>query len=195
MITTLAPGLLLAMPQLMDTNFSRAVVLMLEHSDEGSFGVIINQKSQLLVKELLGSIDIPWQGDPAAPVWTGGPVMPSSGWVLHTGSKDLPPAAASLDLALDTTGSILITEGLYLTTSEDNLALLAKSPPENLRFLMGYSGWSGGQLAQEMAEGSWLHADIDIDSLFSVPSEELWGHCLTSMGINPDSIVQTWGVH
>lgn len=183
------------MPQLQDPNFSRAVVLMLEHNSEGSFGVVVNHESHLLVKELLSSIELSWQGDAEATVRAGGPVMPGSGWVLHTGCDSLPKAVSSLDEALDTTGNVEVCEGLYLSTSEQNLELLAKTPPDRNHFILGYSGWSGGQLAEEMAQGSWLHADIDVKSLFDVPSDELWEHCLRSMGISPDAIVQSWGIH
>ncbi|MBL4637715.1 MAG: YqgE/AlgH family protein [Kofleriaceae bacterium] len=190
-----APGLLIAMPQLRDPNFTRAVVLMLEHNDEGSFGVVVNQESQLLVAELLSSVDIPWNGAADTSVWAGGPVMPGSCWVLHTGCEGLPLAVPSLDEAMDTTGNVEICDGLYLSTSTQNLEILADTPPAQSRVILGYSGWEGGQLAQEMAQGSWLHADVDIQALFELPSDELWEQSLRSMGIDPDAIVQSWGVH
>src|SRR5258707_406400 len=79
----LAPGLLLAMPQLADPNFSRAVVLMIEHNEHGSFGLVINHPSPIKASELLDSLEMHWHGDDAAVVWAGGPVSPSTGWVLH----------------------------------------------------------------------------------------------------------------
>src|SRR5262245_28260716 len=79
----LAPGLLLAMPQLADPNFSRAVVLMIEHGDQGSFGLVINHPSPIKASELLDSLEMSWAGEDSAVVWAGGPVSPSTGWVLH----------------------------------------------------------------------------------------------------------------
>ena len=79
----LAPGLLLAMPQLSDPNFSRAVVLMIEHSANGSFGLVVNHPSPIKASELLDSLEMSWRGEDSAVVWAGGPVSPSTGWVLH----------------------------------------------------------------------------------------------------------------
>ena len=61
--SNLAPGLLLAMPQLADPNFSRAVVLMIEHGDSGSFGLVINHPSPIRAAELLESLEMNWQQD------------------------------------------------------------------------------------------------------------------------------------
>ncbi|HLL23847.1 MAG TPA: YqgE/AlgH family protein, partial [Kofleriaceae bacterium] len=72
--SNLAPGLLLAMPQLQDPNFSRAVVLVVEHSPQGSFGLVINHPSPIKASELLESLEMSWEGDESAVVWAGGPV-------------------------------------------------------------------------------------------------------------------------
>jgi putative transcriptional regulator len=85
----IAPGLLLAMPQLEDPNFVRSVVLMVEHNSEGSFGLILNRPSDLKVTEVLETLSIEWSGDDDEVVWSGGPVMPRTGWVLHE-PTDLP---------------------------------------------------------------------------------------------------------
>src|SRR5258705_9025488 len=67
--TNLAPGLLLAMPQLSDPNFKRAVVLMIEHSTNGSFGLVINHPSPITAHELLDSLHMSWRGEDSAVVW------------------------------------------------------------------------------------------------------------------------------
>src|SRR5580704_17107047 len=104
----LAPGLLLAMPQLSDPNFSRAVVLMIEHSDVGSFGLVINHPSPIKAAELLDSLEMSWRGEDNAVVWAGGPVSPSTGWVLHE-PVGLAPASSG--------GTIEITSTISLSTS------------------------------------------------------------------------------
>ena len=81
--TDLAPGLLIAVPQLDDPNFARSVVLMIEHNDRGSFGLVINQPSEVTASELLDSLAMRWAGDAQTVVWSGGPVARSTGWVLH----------------------------------------------------------------------------------------------------------------
>ena len=81
--SSLAPGLLIAMPQLEDPNFERAVVLMIEHNEEGSFGLVINKATDIRAAELLQSLEMAWRGDEEAVVWKGAPVSPTTGWVLH----------------------------------------------------------------------------------------------------------------
>lgn len=190
--TRLAPGLLLAMPQLIDPNFGRSVVLMVEHNDEGSFGLVINQPTELTAGELLGSMDIEWGGDEDTIVWSGGPVQPSSGWVLHQ-----PISAIEVDesAGLGEADTILIAPEVALSISRTALRTLAGEPPDHSRLLLGYSGWGPGQLASEMARGSWLHADIDPALIFETPAEEMWDLAVRSVGIDPQTVVQGFGVH
>jgi putative transcriptional regulator len=192
---SLAPGLLLSMPHLLDPNFTRAVVLMIEHNDDGSFGLVINQPSEMSVGSLLEVLDIEWEGDSEALVWTGGPVMPTSGWVLHHPIEALGRGAPDLQTGLEHGGTIDVAPGLSLSTSPARLRLLAADPPQRTRFLLGYAGWGPGQLAEEMTRGSWLHADIDADIVFDAPAEEMWEIALRSIGVDPEAIVQGRGVH
>lgn len=189
--SSLAPGLLLAMPQLQDPNFTRSVVLMIEHGDSGSFGLVVNQPSPIKAVELLDSLGMPWQGDREAVVWSGGPVAPGTGWVLHEPYPELPSAGRLGDGA-----TIHVGPGLALTTSPDALRTIAGAPPDRIRLLLGYSGWAAGQLAAEMARGSWLHADADPSLIFEAPPELMWERAVASLGItHADSLVQGRGVH
>ncbi len=192
---SLAPGLLLSMPHLVDPNFTRAVVLMIEHNDEGSFGLIINQPSEMTVTSLLQVLDIDWQGDKRAMVWTGGPVMPTSGWVLHEPTDIVGKGSPSLQTGLESGGTIDITDGVSLSTSPAKLRVLAAEPPRRTRFLLGYAGWGPGQLAEEMTRGSWLHADVDTEIVFDTPADKMWETALRRLGVDPESIVQSRGVH
>jgi putative transcriptional regulator len=180
----LAPGLLLAMPQLADPNFSRAVVLMIEHSEQGSFGLVINHPSAIRATELLESLEMAWRGDAAAVVWAGGPVSPSTGWVLHD------PVATSV-----VQGTIEITSTIALSTSPDRLRAIASQPPRNVRLLLGYSGWGPGQLAQEMARGAWLHTEADPRLVFGTPHDEMWEAAMSSLGVNPGDVLVGRGVN
>jgi putative transcriptional regulator len=191
--TSLAPGLLLAMPHLVDPNFTRAVVLMIEHNDEGSFGLVINQPSEMDAAELLAALDIEWRGEKDARVWSGGPVMPTSGWVLHEPTPVIPEPPP--EAGLDNSSTVRLMEGICLSTSPDNLKAIAEDPPERIRLLLGYSGWGPGQLAGEMARGSWLHADLTPGLVFDTPPDDIWEAALRSLGVNPDTIVQSRGIH
>jgi putative transcriptional regulator len=182
--TNLAPGLLIAMPQLADPNFARSVVLMIEHNDQGSFGLVINQPSPIKANELLDSLAMRWGGDAETVVWSGGPVSPTTGWVLHEPVQ-----------ALVGDGTSTIGPGVALSTSPERLRALAARPPGRLRLLLGYSGWGPGQLAREMAQGSWLHADLDPEIVFDLDADEMWRAAVESLGIRPDAVVVGRGVH
>ncbi|HVV85076.1 MAG TPA: YqgE/AlgH family protein [Kofleriaceae bacterium] len=183
---SLAPGLLIAMPQLHDPHFSRAVVLMIEHNDEGSFGLVINHPSELRASELLQNLEMRWAGDEGERVWLGGPVSRETGWVLHE------PVG---DPAVPLQGSTTISPGLALSTSPDRLRTLAARPPGRFRLLLGYSGWGAGQLASEMAAGSWLHTDVDPELIFDTDPDEIWAAAVRSIGISPETVVQSHGIH
>lgn len=183
--SNLAPGLLLAMPQLADPNFSRSVVLMIEHSTHGSFGLVINHPSPIKASELLDSLEMTWQGEDSAVVWAGGPVSPSTGWVLHE----------PVDIAHPGQGTIAITSSISLSTSPDRLRAIASSPPRNIRLLLGYSGWGPGQLEAEMSRGAWLHATADPKLVFDTPADDMWDSAMRSLGISPESLFASRGVN
>ena len=185
-------GLLLSMPHLVDPNFTRAVVLMVEHSDEGSFGLIVNQPSPMTVEDLLEELEIAWRGSSHDVVWSGGPVLPTTGWVLHRPLADEQEPIIELD---DGSPTVTVAPGIALSTSPDKLRQIAAAPPERIRFLLGYSGWGPGQLAEEMVRGSWLHADVTPELVFDTDPEKMWERALQSIGVDPESIVPGEGVH
>jgi putative transcriptional regulator len=174
------------MPQLADPNFSRSVVLMIEHGDEGSFGLVINHPSPIKASELLDSLEMSWRGEDSAVVWAGGPVSPSTGWVLHEPVGLAQPGEG---------GTIEITSTIALSTSPDRLRVIASSPPRNVRLLLGYSGWGPGQLAVEMARGAWLHTEIDENLVFGTPPDEMWAAAIRTLGINPADLMPSRGVN
>lgn len=181
----LAPGLLLAMPQLADPNFSRSVVLMIEHSEQGSFGLVINHPSPIKATELLDSLEMSWDGDDSAVVWAGGPVSPSTGWVLHEPNV----------LARPGQGTIAITSTISLSTSPDKLRTIATRPPKQIRLLLGYSGWGPGQLVEEMARGAWLHTEATNRLVFETPPDLIWDTAMRTLGINPRDLFTGRGVN
>jgi putative transcriptional regulator len=185
--TSLAPGLLLAMPQLLDPNFVRSVVLMIEHSDRGSFGLIVNQPTPIRATELLDSLSLAWNGKADAVVWSGGPVGRTTGWVLHE---------PTMEATAGSPGTAAVGPGMVLSTSTDRLRTIAAAPPARVRLLLGYAGWAAGQLAAEMARGAWIHAEADPALIFDAPADEMWTRALRSVGVtNPESLVASHGVH
>jgi putative transcriptional regulator len=179
-----APGLLIAMPQLADPNFHRGVVLMIEHAGDGSFGLVINRPAQNRLGELLESISVDWNGDPSEVAWLGGPVQPETGWILHEHVS-----------GLNSDGTREILPGLYLTSGADALRRLAQEPPKRMRFLLGYAGWGPRQLEGELAHGSWVNSDATLELIFDTPPEELWSVAVRRLGVAPESLVPASGVH
>jgi putative transcriptional regulator len=181
---SIAPGLLLAMPQLDDPNFARAVVLMVQHGDQGSFGLVLNRPSETPVIDVTAPMGMRWRGDPSAVIWVGGPVSPESGWLLHEPTD-----------SVTAQGTLEVTDRISLSTSPENFRALVESPPRRVRFLAGYAGWGAHQLESELAQGAWLTADVTPELVFDTPPERMWDAALRSLGIEPSSLVPGVGVH
>ncbi len=179
-------SLLIAMPQLRDPNFHRSVLLMIEHDTSASFGLVLNRPADLLLSDLFSSLQFEWRGDQQGRVSWGGPVEPNSGWMLFGDSS-------SLGFEDEQVSSVV--DGVNFGGSMDVFRDIAEAPPELLRFFLGYSGWGPGQLEFEMAQGAWLSAEADPETIFEVPAEKMWDHVVRGMGIDPGSLVATAGVH
>jgi putative transcriptional regulator len=180
----IAPGLLLAMPQLDDPNFTRAVVLMIQHNDQGSFGIVVNRPSETPVIEVMSPLGMRWRGDPTAVLWVGGPVSPESGWLLHEPTD-----------AIAGEGTVDVSDGIALSTSPEHFRTLVEKPPHRLRFFAGYAGWGAHQLESELAQGAWLTADVTPTLIFDTPHERMWEVALRSLGVEPGALVPGVGVH
>jgi putative transcriptional regulator len=183
--TSLAPALLLSMPQLADPNFNRTVVLLCKHNEEGAFGLVMN-RPLVTTGRVVVKLDPPVSTDRELQLWVGGPVEPVSSWILvgHDG-----------DPAVETQG-MRITDDLYLTTSPDLLRrLLEPDPPPRMRLIVGYSGWGPGQLEDELRESSWLLSDVDTAMIFDTPPEKMWEAAIRRLGADPAALQMSRGVH
>jgi putative transcriptional regulator len=182
---SIAPSLLVAMPQLLDPNFHRTVVLLVHHDVGGSFGVVLNRTTEIRAERLCESIDIPWRGDPDAEICWGGPVQPQTGWVLFGDA----PAVATLEDVRE------VAPGLHFAGSLEVLRRIAEEPPGAMRLMLGYAGWGPGQLESELAEGAWLLAPAEGRVVFEVAYDEMWTHVVRSLGVEPATLVASRGVH
>lgn len=169
------------MPSLKDPYFHRSVTYLCEHNDEGAMGLVINQPAKMTINELLSQIDsIQVQPDVLTSlegiVFTGGPVSPERGFVLHTPQQGW-------------SSSMKLSESLMVTTSRDILEVLGTvGAPENYLVTLGYAGWSAGQLEEELAHNSWLTVPADDELIFQVPAEQRWEAAMAKLGIN------TWDI-
>ncbi|MFL5319772.1 MAG: YqgE/AlgH family protein [Myxococcaceae bacterium] len=176
----LAPGLLVAMPQLADPNFHRAVVLMVEHSVGGAMGIVLNRAAPLTLKDVAEGQSLNLANSRGRePVFLGGPVEPQRGFVLHD-SKDV--------------GERLeVLPGLYLSVTLDALQPLLEGSNHRVRFCLGYAGWGPMQLEQEIAQGAWLFAEASPDYALTNEPKQLWDTVLRGMGVDPSMIVAGQG--
>ena len=172
----LAPGFLIALPQLRDENFHQSVVLLLRNDDEGAMGVVVNQESSLLLSDLCQDHSIPYSGDDGKLVRCGGPVQPEHGLVLY--------GIEHKDLEGET-----VLDGLSVSASKDTLARLCKLPGGRFHCYAGYAGWGPGQLEQEIAAGAWLTSNADPLMILETRPRQLWHSSLHALGIDPGTLV------
>lgn len=150
--------LLVASPFLNDGNFRKSVVLLTEHSDKGSLGFIVNQKTTLTLSQVLDDIHQDW------PIYYGGPVGNDSLFYVHT-------LGATVEGARQITGNLW-----WGGTFESLKALLQASriPPHALRFFAGYSGWSEGQLLSELEEDAWFLQSAEQFNVLKDDPDDMW---------------------
>jgi len=172
--TALTNQLLIAMPGLRDPNFARGVAFLCQHGEEGAMGLMINRLSEYRLGDVLAQMNMHSSlADVVdAPVLIGGPVQPERGFVLHTpnGSWE---------------SSFRISERVSVTTSRDILvAIAAGNGPRHAVVTLGYSGWTPGQLEQELADNHWLTAPVSEQVLFETPLEDRWEAAAGLVGVN-----------
>ena len=180
---SLAPALLLSMPQLVDPNFARTVILLCEHAAEGAFGLIVNRPSEIRAAEAV-SLEPPVERSNDLPLLIGGPVEPHRGWILTA----VPP---------DEVEHRELGAGLYLSASPVLLrrALMARPLPKRTVVLAGYAGWGPGQLDQELEQSSWLIMPVELDLIFEIPSSAAWDMAIRRLGADPHLLQMGHGVH
>lgn len=162
-----AGRLLIAEPFMSDPYFGRSVVMLCDHHEEGSLGFIVNKPLDINISGLVE--DFP-SGD--YPVNYGGPVQTDTLHFLHTAG----------DLLED---SSMIAPGIYWGGSFEKLKFLIDNHlimPHQIRFYLGYSGWSEGQLMEELLMGSWILGDSDVNYLFSHQPARIWERILEHKG-------------
>lgn len=174
---------LIAMPGLAESPFSRALVYLAEHNDDGALGIVINRPLELTLKELLERIDIQLQHGERAeePVFFGGPVQTDRGFVLHRPLGEWQ-------------SSLRVTEEIALTSSKDILHTLAtEGQPAELLIALGYAGWGAGQLEEELAQNSWLTVPAEPRVIFDTPPEQRLNAAMGLLGIDFTNLSDTAG--
>lgn len=158
---SLAGSLLLAHPSMRDPNFRRAIVLMSVHNAEGAMGVVLNRPMRKNLGELNGEFALGALA--SVPLFHGGPVQPEQlllvAWQPHE-------------------------EGfrLHFGVEPDRAVQLAAEDGTQVRGFLGYSGWGGGQLEQELKQNTWLVTDVPAGLLHGPQDAGLWRSVVSSLG-------------
>lgn len=161
---------LVASPMLRDPNFVRTVVLLCEHGEGGSWGLVVNRRTALTFGELLE--DLPFPASASGPVFWGGPCETSRMQVLHRLRRELPD-------------ELEVCPGIGLGMEPATFRrLTAESllPGEALHAYVGHAGWGSGQLDAELATGSWITCSADSAIVFDTPAPRIWDKVLESLG-------------
>ena len=162
--------LLIAEPTLTgDVSFNRSVVLLAEHNEEGSVGFILNKPLEYNISDLITEIEIPFQ------VYNGGPVEQDNLYFIHK----VPDLIAN---------SIEISDGIYWGGDFDDTVSLINQKvisEDDIRFFLGYSGWSSLQLDQELTSKSWVVVKNDYESaIIQKSSNAFWKEKMVELGGN-----------
>jgi len=160
-------GLLLSEPYLADPNFERTTILLTEHNDEGSVGFILNKPSDSRVSEVLDDLK-----EYDARIYIGGPVQQDTLHFIHR--------VPSLD------DSIEIVPGLFWGGNFDQLITKIETRQigsTDIKFFLGYSGWSAGQLDEELKIDSWIVSDqVSEELVFETEPDNMWKKAMRGLG-------------
>jgi putative transcriptional regulator len=166
--------LLIADPFLKDPNFKRTVVFLCEHQNEGSFGFVLNRPYEHTLNELMASAE-----GMALPVFYGGPVQVDTIHFLHQYPQLIP-------------GGFEVADGIFWGGDfEQAIALLkdGQIAADNIRFYIGYSGWSEGQLQDELKEKAWITLNARRKIIFHSDLNAIWKDALLELGGDYEQLI------
>lgn len=159
--------ILISEPFLLDNYFKRSIVLLTEHSDEGSIGFVLNKPVSIQLKDIVNGFP-----DINAIVSLGGPVQTHTLHYVHTMGDIIPQA-------------MKVVNNIYWGGDFEAVKDLLKSgrlSHDNIRFFLGYSGWQSNQLEEELADNAWIVSDMIPENIMSPMNKYFWNTTLQRMG-------------
>ena len=174
---------LIAMPEMVDFNFSNTVTCISEHTHSGALGIIINRVLPTVSgKTIFDELKLESApGSESIPIHIGGPVHANEIFILHG-----PP--------FEWESCLMITEKLAMSNTMDIIAAIALGEgPEAFVISLGCAGWGPGQLESEITQNAWLTCPVADEVVFSEPIESRWERTVKMMGINPALLSSTPG--
>lgn len=172
----LSGKLLIAMPGMGDPRFDKSVIYLCAHSKDGAIGLVINRRAaNVSQKDLFSQLDIA-AADGASQNWVhyGGPMETGRGFVLHSADYHLEEATLEVDEAFSMTATVDVLR-----------AIAAGAGPRRAMIALGYAGWAGGQLEDELQRNGWLTCDADDEIVFGRDDERKWTAALAKLGVDP----------
>lgn len=175
--TCLTNQFLIAMPNMEDPHFFHTVSYICSHDETGAMGVTINRPLDVGLGDLLEHLKMPTDDPDIAsiPVYAGGPVQADRGFVLHQTQNN---SENEWDATL------VVSDSISLTMSQDIIEAIALNKgPQHFLIMLGYAGWSEGQLEHELLSNSWLNGQADEKVIFETPTEKQWTQAAKHLGI------------
>ncbi|WP_029148475.1 YqgE/AlgH family protein [Methylophilus sp. 5] len=171
--------ILIAMPAMEDPYFSKSVILVCNHDHDGAMGMILNHPLQLNVGDLFEQLDMECHANYQQErlVHFGGPVQVERGFVLHT-------PATEFNTTME------LSDGLAMTSSKDILEAAARDEaPQDMFIALGYTGWSAGQLEEEIQANAWLTLPLDDNQqlhklIFKLPNDDKLAWAMQQLGVD-----------
>jgi putative transcriptional regulator len=155
--------ILISEPFLPDTFFNRSVVYLTDHDANGSVGFILNKRLDVRLSDAVSGFE-GWDEN----LSMGGPVSPDTLHYLHTLGNLIP-------------NSVLVDDNIYWGGEIDAIREMIKAgsiKPSQIRFFLGYSGWSAGQLERELKENSWVIAKVKSEIIMNSRGSDSWKRLL-----------------
>jgi len=181
----LVGSLLIAMPNMADPRFDRAVIFMCAHTEDHAMGVVVNKPlPDVTFGELLGQMEMDCAPEAAMrPVAFGGPVDRERGFVVHT-----------LDYCCEAT--LPVTADIGLTATKGILSEMAsdadRGSPAQALLALGYAGWGAGQLESEIRANAWAHCPADPHIVFELSADDKWAAALGRLGVTHAMFSPEW---
>ncbi|WP_129698105.1 YqgE/AlgH family protein [Parabacteroides goldsteinii] len=164
-------SILISEPFLQDAYFQRSVVLLVEHNTQGSMGFVLNKKTDLIVNTFFPELE----EYPEIPIYLGGPVSANRLFFIHSLGDLIVP------------DSVKIKDRLYFDGDFQTLKRYMQnghSIEGKVKFFLGYSGWTEGQLGNEINKNSWVVSHAAKENVLLADGESFWKNSLEQLGSN-----------
>lgn len=169
-----------------DVFFAKTVVLLCDYSDEGALGLIVNRVTNLESEEVLSQMEVELAGGIKGPVHWGGPVQPGSVFLTYARQPEVLVGCEDLELELPV---FQLSGNLWVSPSKKVIEAVARDEDNPGAFLsLGYAGWGAGQLDLEIQSGAWIYLEEIENVLFNVKPENIYEHCIMSLGVDAGQI-------